>query len=151
MPINRVRDYLKGFDPSLDPIEFKEATSTVEEAAQAVGVEPAQIAKTILFKAGDQYGLFVMAGDVRIKQRVVKSLLGGKPKMASPEEVEEVTGYRVGGVCPFALAREVPIFLDESMQRFDVVYTAAGTPRSALPITFEKLQEITSGTVVNAS
>lgn len=68
--------------------------------------------------------------------------------MATPEEVEEITGYRVGGVCPFALATDVPIYLDASMQRFDVIYPAAGTAHSALPITFEKLKDITLGTVV---
>lgn len=144
----RVREYLKTIDSELEPIEFKENTSTVEEAAQTLGVEPGRIAKTLLFRAGENYGLFVMAGDVRVSTKKVKALLGGKPKMATPEEVEEVTGYRVGGVCPFALIRDLPIFIDASLQRFDVFYPAAGTPRSALPITFERLKTITGGTVV---
>ncbi|MCL5780773.1 MAG: YbaK/EbsC family protein [Firmicutes bacterium] len=149
MPINRVRQYVKKYDVHLEPVEFAESTSTVEEAAQVLGVEPAQIAKSILFRAKDQFGLFVTAGDVRVNLKKVKTLLGGKPKMATPEEVEEVTGFRVGGVCPFDLKQDLPIFLDESMKRFDIVYAAAGSPRSALPITFEQLQAMTGGTVVN--
>ncbi|MEW6066230.1 prolyl-tRNA synthetase [Desulforamulus profundi] len=149
MPVNRVRQYVKKYDVHLEPVEFAESTSTVEEAAQVLGVEPAQIAKSILFRAKDQFGLFVTAGDVRVNLKKVKTLLGGKPKMATPEEVEEVTGFRVGGVCPFDLKQDLPIFLDESMKRFDIVYAAAGSPRSALPITFEQLQAVTGGTVVN--
>lgn len=150
MPFDRVRDYVKNFDSSLEPIAFKEQTNTVEEAARALGVEGAQIAKSILFKAGDQFGLFVAAGDVRINPKTVKSVLGGgKVKMATPDEVEEITGFRVGGVCPFALNREVPIFLDESMQRFERVYTAAGTAQSALPVSFDQLQMITNGMVID--
>ncbi|UFJ41068.1 YbaK/EbsC family protein [Brevibacillus humidisoli] len=148
MPINRVRDYVAAHDPSIVPIEFAEETKTVEDAARVLGVEPGQIAKSILFRAGEQYGLFVAAGDVKVSAKVVKALLGGKPRMAKPQEVEEVTGFRVGGVCPFALAQEVPIFLDESMKRFSTVYTAAGTANSVLPVSFAQLQEITGGTVV---
>jgi Cys-tRNA(Pro) deacylase len=151
MPIQRVRTFVKWFDSSLEPIEFTESTKTVQEAADALGVQPGQIAKSILLTADSGYGLFVMAGDVRVDSKKVKPILGRKPKMADPEEVERVTGYKVGGVCPFNLAVEVPIFLDESMKRFDVVYTAAGTANSALPITFEQLQTITGGTVVNAA
>ncbi|PLS18265.1 aminoacyl-tRNA deacylase [Bacillus sp. M6-12] len=150
MSFQKVSEYIKQFDSSLEPIQFEEKTNTVEEAAKALGVKGAQIAKSILFKTGACYGLFVTAGDIRMNQKVVKSLLGaGKPKLASPEEVYEITGFKVGGVCPFALNHEVPIYLDESMKRFDVVYTAAGTSHSALPITFEKLQQITKGTVIN--
>ncbi|WP_347488842.1 YbaK/EbsC family protein [Desulfoscipio sp. XC116] len=149
MAVERVRRYVKQFDAGLEPLVFTEATSTVEEAARALGVEPGMIAKTLLFRAGDHYGLFVVAGDVRVSTKKVKALLGGKPRMATPQEVEEITGYRVGGVCPFALAGEVPIYLDASMQRFDVIYPAAGTAHSALPITFKKLEAITRGTVVD--
>ncbi|MBO8138406.1 MAG: YbaK/EbsC family protein [Desulfotomaculum sp.] len=149
MPVNHVRKYLKNYDEKLEPIEFEESTSTVEEAARTLGVQPAQIAKSILFRAGENYALFVTAGDVRVNQKKAKALLGGKAKLASREEVENITGYKVGGVCPFALKVNVPIYLDKSMERFDVVYTAAGTANSALPISLDKLQEITGGTIVD--
>jgi Cys-tRNA(Pro) deacylase len=148
LSFERVCEYLRTIAPNLQPLTLQERTSTVEEAAKALGVENGQIAKSILFKAGETFGLFVTAGDVKVDLKIVKSLLNGKPKMATPEEVEEVTGYQVGGVCPFALRKSVPIFLDTSMRRFPVVYTAAGTHNSALPITFEQLQTITKGTEV---
>jgi len=146
MPFNRVKSFVQSFDAKLNPIHFEESTSTVEEAAEALGVESAQIAKSILFRSKDnRFALVVTAGDVRVNQKKLREFLGSKPKMASPEEVEDITGYHVGGVCPFALKKEIPILLDESMQRFEVVYTAAGTASSALPITFNKLKKITGG------
>ncbi|KAF1083895.1 Cys-tRNA(Pro)/Cys-tRNA(Cys) deacylase YbaK [Sporotomaculum syntrophicum] len=148
LALDRVRRYVKSFDDSLAPLVFSEATSTVEEVARALGVEPGMIAKTLLFRSGDRNGLFVVAGDRRVSTKKVKQLLGSKPRMATSEEVEEITGYRVGGVCPFALATDVPVYLDSSMQRFEVIYPAAGSAHSALPITFAKLQAITRGTVV---
>lgn len=150
LPIERVRRFVQAFDPDLQPIIFPVKTRTSEEAANVLGVEVGQIAKSILFRAEDAYGLFVAAGDVRVNQSKVKRLLGGKkPKMASPEEVAAVTGYQVGAVCPFALATDVPIYLDQSMQRFDLLYTAAGTVESVLPISFDRLREVTGGTVIN--
>lgn len=74
---------------------------------------------------------------------------GGRAKIAKPEEVEEITGYRVGGVCPFDIDSAVPIYLDNSMKRFDTVYTSAGTPHSLLPISFENLQLVTGGEAVD--
>lgn len=89
--------------------------------------------------------MIVSAGDVRINSKAVKELVGSKVSMANADEVFKVTGFQPGGVCPFALKTELPIYLDESLQRFDVVYTAAGTSNSVLPITFEQLQLITKG------
>lgn len=149
MTINRVRAYVQKYDPGLEPMAIEAQTATVEEAARALGVDPSQIAKTILFKAKEQYGLFVTAGDVRVHQKVARELLGAKPKLASPQECQQITGYPVGGVCPFDLKQDVPVYLDRSMERFDVVYIAAGTPSSALPITLEQLQHITGGQVVD--
>lgn len=145
----RARRFLERFDMDLIPREHSETTKTSIEAARALGVELGQIAKSLLFRAGDRYGLFVAAGDIKISDRKVKELLGGKrARMARPAEVEEITGYRVGGVCPFDIAREVPIFLDRSMARFPEVYTAAGTPHSLLPITLDQLAQVTGGRIV---
>jgi len=148
LAVNRVRRMVKEFDANLAPLVLNTATSTVEEAARALGVEPGMIAKTLLFRAGEAYGLFVVAGDRRVNTKKVKELLGSKPRLATPEEVKEITGFRIGGVCPFALATEVPVYLDASLQRFDVIYPSAGSPHSALPINFIKLKQITWGTVV---
>ena len=154
MPVNssleRPRKYLDRFNPDLVPQEHENTTKTSVEAAQALGVEVGQIAKTILFRCGESYGLFVAAGDIRICDKKVKNLLGGgKARIAKPDEVEQKTGYQVGGVCPFDIDKSISIFIDRSMQRFDKVYSAAGTAHSYLPITVEQLQEVTGGKVVD--
>ncbi|MGE5544957.1 MAG: YbaK/EbsC family protein [Bacillota bacterium] len=127
-------------------IEFEESTSTCELAAAALGVEVGQIAKTLVFIAEDRPVLVVASGDNKIKSGKLKRRLGvSKVRMADPETVKQVTGYPVGGVCPVALPQELTILLDDSMHRFPVVYAAAGTPNSALPVTMNQLETITGG------
>ncbi len=148
--LERAKKYLQKFDPDLAPVEHEKTTKTSAEAAETLNVELGQIAKSILFRCGDKYGLFVAAGDIKISDKKVKALLGGgKAKIARPDEVEKITGYPVGGVCPFDIDDSVPIFLDRSMQRFDVVYTSAGTSHSLLPISSQLLPEVTGGTYVD--
>lgn len=148
--LERAKKYLDQFELDLEPKEHKETTKTVAEAAAAIGVEEGQIAKTILFRAGTSYGLFVAAGDITIDNKKVKALLGGgKVRIAKPEEVENITGYKVGGVCPFDIGEEIPIFLDSSMGRFDKVFSAAGSSYSYLPITLQELELVTGGNIVN--
>jgi len=149
-PLARAKQFLDKFGLGLEPREHEQTTKTVVEAAQALGVVVGQIAKTILFRAGERYGLFVAAGDVTVDSKKVKILLGGrKVRIASPDEVEAKTGYPVGGVCPFDIDENIPIFLDRSMERFDKVYSAAGTSHSFLPITLEELELVTGGTVTD--
>lgn len=144
--IERVRTYLQEKAPYLSIIEFDTDTSTSFLAAQALGTEVGRIAKSIVFKSKkEDYLMIVSTGDVRINSKAVKELAGAKVRMADADEVFEVTGYRPGGVCPFALKTEVPVYLDESLKRFDVVYAAAGTANTALPISFEQLQLVTGG------
>ncbi len=150
--IERVREFIQARNPELKIIEFEQDTSTSYLAAQALGMEVGQIAKSMLFKAkNDQYFMIVSAGDVRIDNKAVKDLVGSRVRMASPEEVESVTGFQIGGVCPFALPSPIPIFLDESLRRYPVVYAAAGNDRSALPISCQELQEITQGSICMVS
>lgn len=150
--IERVQAYVQQRMPHLQVIEFQQDTSTSALAAAALGTEVGQIAKSMLFKAKTgQYFLVVSAGDVRMDTKALRDLIGSKVRMANAEEVVEITGFPVGGVCPFDLRVEVPIYLDDSLKRYDVVYTAAGTPNSALPITYEELMEITGGRPCNVS
>ncbi len=147
MPLTRVRNYVQQYDKSLEPVLFEQKLNTCDEAAAALGVEAGQVAKSILFVSEGEYALFVASGDVRIHPKRVKQLIGGKPKMASPDEVLEVTGFIVGAVCPFALLKPIPIYIDRTLARFPVVYTAAGIPESLLPVSFDQLVGITGGTV----
>jgi prolyl-tRNA editing enzyme YbaK/EbsC (Cys-tRNA(Pro) deacylase) len=148
--IERVRDFLRERNPDLKIIEFDADTSTAHLAAQALGTEVGQIAKSILFKTRDnQYFMVVAAGDARIDNRAIKNLVGSRARMASGEEVLEVTGFRIGGVCPFALKQDIPVYLDKSLKRYDVVYAAAGTGNTALPITYQEICNITKGSPCN--
>lgn len=151
-PLERVRRYVQAFDAALQPLVLAEEVKTSEAAARQLGVETGQIAKSLLFRGMERYGLIVAAGDVRISQSAVKQLLGGgKVKLAAPEEVLAVTGFAVGAVCPFALLQEVPIYLDRSLLRYELVYTAAGIAEAVLPITPAQLLAMTGATMVDVA
>lgn len=142
----KIQKHLDTFNLNLKVIEFKESTKTSELAAQALGVEVGQIAKTLLFLADDKPVLVVTSGDVKTDTKKLKKLLGvRKVKFAPTESALEITGYAAGGVCPLELPKEMDIYLDESMKRFDKVYMAAGTAHSAIPVTFDELQIVTKG------
>ncbi|MGE5455371.1 MAG: YbaK/EbsC family protein [Methylocystaceae bacterium] len=139
----RIQDYIQGIIPGIEVIVLKEDTSTSELAARALGLEVGQIAKSILYKGKDDYLMVVAAGDVRLDSKLVKQLAGSRVRMANAEEVMAVTGYSPGGVCPFALPNPLTVYADASLRRFDVVYAAAGSPHSAVPVTFDQLVTIT--------
>ncbi|HZW84131.1 MAG TPA: YbaK/EbsC family protein [Candidatus Deferrimicrobium sp.] len=144
-PIERVKRTLREIPEELQVIEFEVSTHTSELAAQALGVEVGQIAKSLLFMCGDIPVLVVTSGDVKVDQKKLKAIVGGKVRFAPQEVVEEITGFPPGGVCPVALKTPVKIFIDSSLQRFPIVYAAAGSPASALPVTVEQLLSITGG------
>lgn len=144
--IEKVRNYLQERNPQLHIIVLDDDTSTAHLAAQALGTEVGQIAKSILFKTKkERYLMVVSAGDVRLDSKAIKEAIGERVRMANPEEVREVTGFNIGGVCPFALRQEVPVYLDESLKRYEIVYAAAGTANTALPISYNELMQITGG------
>lgn len=150
--IARVRAYLQERNPELSIIVLEEDTSTAFLAAQALGTEVGQIAKSILFKINEtDYFMVVAAGDIRIDNKALKNLVGARARMANAEEVLKITGFNIGGVCPFAMNVEVPVYLDESLLRYDVVYAAAGTGNTALPISYQQLLDITGGTPCRVS
>jgi prolyl-tRNA editing enzyme YbaK/EbsC (Cys-tRNA(Pro) deacylase) len=144
--IERVRQYLQARNPQLNIIVLEDNTATAYLAAQALGTEVGQIAKSILFKRKKEgYFMVVAAGDARMDNKAMKDSIGERARMAAPDEVLEVTGYSIGGVCPFALPQPIPIYVDESLKRYDIVYAAAGTAHTALPISYEQLMNITGG------
>ena len=121
-------------------LEFYVSSATVEQAAQAVGCEPARIAKTLSFKVEDQPILIVAAGDAKIDNPKYKAKFHKKAQMLKPEEVTEFIGHAVGGVCPFGVPDSVDVYLDESLRRFDTVYPAAGSSNSAVRLSCEELE-----------
>ena len=127
--------------------EFEVSSATVELAAQAVGCEPARIAKTLSFMADQKAVLIVAAGDAKVDNHKYKEQFHTKAKMLSPDEVTELVGHSVGGVCPFGVKEGVAVYLDESLKRFDVVYPACGSASSAVHLTIPEL-ELASGSPV---
>lgn len=120
-------------------MEFSVSSATVEQAAQAVGCPPAQIAKTLSFLVGGQPLLLVVAGDAKIDNGKFKAQFHQKAAMIPPAQVEALTGFPVGGVCPFGSLPGVAVYLDASLQRFNRVYPAAGTPSSAVALSPQEL------------
>ena len=118
---------------------FDVSSATVELAAQAVGVEGARIAKTLSFKLDSGCILIIAAGDARIDNRKYKDTFHKKASMPSADEVLEQIGHPVGGVCPFGIKTGIPVYLVESLKRFDIVYPAAGTGNSAVKLTIDEL------------
>lgn len=141
MSVQIVRDYLKQWNYEDKIQEFDESSATVELAAHAVGVIPAQIAKTLSFKVDDACVLIVAAGDAKIDNHKYKQYFHTKAKMLTPEEVIDFTEHAIGGVCPFAVDRSrVKVYLDVSMKRFDIMYPAAGSSSSAVKLTIPELE-----------
>ena len=116
------------------------ASATVALAAQALQCEPAHIAKTLSFEHGEGAILVVAAGDARIDNAKFKHRFGMKARMLSADRVEPLIGHGVGGVCPFGVKPGVPVYLDESLRRFGIVYPAAGTSSSAVRLTIDELE-----------
>ena len=144
MSIDRARAHLAavGLDDRI--MEFGQSSATVELAAQAVGCEPARIAKTLSFHVGDRVALVLFAGDARIDNRKFKDRFHTKAKMLGADEAEPLIGHGVGGVCPFGVNACCDVYLDESLRRFDVVYPAAGTAASAVRLAIEELERACS-------
>ena len=145
MSLQSVRAFLQQLELNLPIIELQVSTATVALAAEAHGVEPGQIAKTLAFRLNDDRVLLVVAkGDARIDHKKFKDAFG-KGKMLGLDEVVELTGHPVGGVCPFGLARALPVYLDVSLQTYEEVIPAAGSVNSAVRISPALMLKITNG------
>ena len=145
MGIFEVRNYFKANGIPEEIKEFEVSSATVELAAQALGVAPQLIAKTLSFDIQGQPILIVAAGDARVDNRKYRDLFGAKARMLSAEDALLATGHPVGGVCPFALLSDVKVYLDASLQRFETIYPAAGSAASCVVITPARLQAVTGG------
>ncbi|HWT57055.1 MAG TPA: YbaK/EbsC family protein [Rhizobium sp.] len=149
MSLESVRAFLRAHAPDIDIIETAESSSTVALAAEAHGVEPAQIAKTICLRVGEQMMLVVAGGTARLDNRKFKDTFGAKGRMLDADEVVAVTSHPVGGVCPFGLPSPLPIYCDISLKRFDEVVPAAGSTNSAVRIETGRLAELTGASWVD--
>ncbi|HEX9933507.1 MAG TPA: YbaK/EbsC family protein [Allosphingosinicella sp.] len=142
MSFESVRADLARRAPDLPVIEVEQSTATVAEAARALGVEPARIAKTLAVRAGAETFLLVARGDARLDNQKSKARFGARPRMLGPEETLALTGHPVGGVCPFGLATPLPVYCDVSLRPFDIVYPAAGSLTSSVEVSPARLFEL---------
>ncbi|WP_176591348.1 YbaK/EbsC family protein [Sphingobium sp. EM0848] len=143
MSAESVRAFFSAHAPEVTIIDQGVSTATVHEAAEALGVIPARIAKTLSLRVGDTVALVVARGDARLHNGKAKAALGAKPRMLGLEEVEELTGHVVGGVCPFGLAAPLPVYCDISLQAFETVFPAAGSRTTSVELTPARLAELT--------
>lgn len=148
----KVADFLQHHE--LSALEFEPgSTPTAETAAQRIGVPVGQIAKSMLFKGKDgNFRMVIAAGDKRINSSLLKRTTGVKHRMANAEETAATTGFRPGGVCPFGLEEAgIEILIDSSLDQYPVVYPAAGTDATGVPVSPERLLQITAGTKVSVT
>ena len=146
MSIEKVRAYFRQW-PGMEEkiLEFPVSSATVAEAAKAVGTEERRIAKTLSFMLDDGPILVVAAGDAKVDNKKYKSTFHKKASMLKVDELTELVGHPVGGVCPFAVNEDCDVYLDESLRRFDVVYPACGSSNSAIALAPDELAACTPG------
>ena len=141
MAIEQARAYFAQWGMEDKIQEFTVSSATVELAAQAVGCEPARIAKSLTFMVDGQCIMIVVAGDKKIDNGKYKGKFRAKAKMLTTEEVESMVGHAVGGVCPFGIKQGVKVYLDRSLQRFETVFPACGSSNSAIELTISELEK----------
>jgi prolyl-tRNA editing enzyme YbaK/EbsC (Cys-tRNA(Pro) deacylase) len=136
------RAWLEAHAPDAEILDMADSTATVADAARTLGVEPARIAKTLAVRAGGETFLLVTRGDARLDNSKCKREFGARPRMLDPEETLALTGHPVGGVCPFGLATDLPVYLDLSLKPFDIVYPAGGSLNTSVKLAPHRLFEL---------
>lgn len=144
MSFESVKDHFKKWNRERDILVFETSSATVELAAEAIGVAPARIAKTLSFRGEDKAILVVAAGDAKVDNKKFRQAFQMKARMLSADEVVEQTGHVIGGVCPFGLANNLDVYLDVSMKRFDTLFPACGSTNSAIELTCDEIFEFST-------
>ena len=141
MSLEKVKEYFKKFNIEDKIMQFKGDTSTVSSAAKCLNVTEGEIAKSLSFKINDKAIIIVMKGDNKIDNSKYKQYFGIKAKMLTPDEVKEMIGHMVGGVCPFAINEDVTVYLDQSLKQFEYVYPACGSCDSCIKLSIAELEK----------
>lgn len=142
MSAESVRAWIEDHAPDLPIIEVEGTTATVATAADSLGVVPGRIAKTLAVRAGDLTFLVVARGDARLDNRKCKDEFGARPRMLGPDETFDLTGHKVGGVCPFGLKAPLPVYLDVSLRAFNTVYPAGGSLNTSVEVATDRLFDL---------
>ena len=147
-PVKRAEKFLKDFDKSLEVIILENSARTAQDAAKALDCNVGAIVKSLLFKTGDDFILCLVAGDKRCSLNKLKKIKDEKDiSMAIPEEVKTQTGYTIGGVSPIGHLEKIEIIIDNSLERFNELFAAAGHPNCVFKINFINIQKITNGKI----
>ena len=147
-PVKRAEKFLKNFDQSLEVIILENSARTAQDAATALVCDVGAIVKSLLFKTENTFILCLVAGDKRCSLNKIKKIKDKKDiSMASPEEVKTQTGYTIGGVSPVGHLEEIEIIIDNSLERFNELFAAAGHPNCVFKINYDDIQKITNGKV----
>lgn len=144
MSLVKTREYLEKFGLENRIMEFSVSSATVEEAAKAINCKEGEIAKSLSFIVDNKPILIVVAGDSKIDNSKYKAEFSTKAKMIPFDNVEELIGHVVGGVCPFGVKDGVTIYLDNSLKRFEILYPACGSTNSAIKLTVDELEKISN-------
>ena len=149
-PVKRAEKSLKNFDQSLEVIVLDKSARTAQDAATALGCNVGAIVKSLLFKTNDSFLLCLVAGDKRASLNKIKKIINKKDvSMANPEDVKSQTGYTIGGVSPIGHLKQIEIIIDNSLERFNELFAAAGHPNCVFKINFTNIQKITNGKIEN--
>ena len=147
-PVKRVEKIIKEFDENLSVNVLKTSARTALEAASSLNCEVGAIVKSLLFRTDDKYTLFLIAGDKKASlKKIKKNIKFSDVSMASADEVKSITGYTIGGVSPVGHINKVDIYIDNSLERFDFLFAAAGHPNCIFKISFLDLKKITKGVI----
>ena len=151
-PVKRVEKFLKNFNPNLNVILLESSARTALEAASSLNCEVGAIVKSLLFKTENTFTLCLVAGDKKASLNKIKKTLNIRDaSMASADEVKDITGFTIGGVSPIGHLNKINIYIDNSLERFDNLYAAAGHPNCVFKINFNDLQKITNGLIKEIS
>ena len=147
-PVKRAEKSIKEFDPSLTVICLEQTARTAQDAATALGCKVGAIVKSLLFHSGDRFVLCLVSGDKRCSLNKLKKILNEKDvSMAKPDDVKKITGYTIGGVSPVGHKNKIKIYIDNNLERFKIVYAAAGHPNCVFKIEYNQLIKLTSGEI----
>ena len=147
-PVKRVEMLLKQFDKNQKVIILENSARTALDASSSLGCEVGAIVKSLLLKTETKYILCLVAGDKRASLRKIRKNKNFKDvSMAPADEVKNITGFTIGGVSPVGHLNKTEIFIDNSLERFNDLFAAAGHPNCVFKISFTNLQKITKGSV----
>ena len=147
-PVKRVNQILKDFNPNFEVIVLETSARTAQEAASSLGCEVGAIVKSLLFKTENTFTLCLVAGDKKASlNKIKKTLMIKDASMASADDVKNVTGFTIGGVSPIGHLNKINILIDQTFNRFNELFAAAGHPNCVFKIDYKNLQKITKGSI----